>query len=153
MAAAPNIGFLQSVSVDGTSTTTTYGDYDNLGRFKTHVQTIAGNANTYTLNYTYRSSGDLKTIEYPSGLEVAYDVDSSGRASKVYAGAETYADINAYTADGRIAQLKFGNDLVETRNFQTPAGTTVLMLGTTSGVGDMMELDYSYSTTNNNGNL
>jgi len=49
--------------------------------------------------------------------------------------------------------MKLGNGLYETRDFHTPGTTTSYKLGTYLGGGDKAQLGYSYSATNNNGNL
>jgi RHS repeat-associated protein len=77
--------------------------------------------------------------------------------AKVYAGGTTYADLTVtstpYTADGRITQMKLGNNLWETRVYQTPGSPTLFKLGTTQGANDKLELEYNFSASANNGNL
>ena len=57
------------------------------------------------------------------------------------------------TADGRVATLKLGNNLWETRDYRSPATPTVLKLGTSEGGAEKLELQYSFSVGTNNGNL
>src|SRR5262249_29829017 len=110
---APNKGQLKSVT--STAATTTYSNYDALGRFRTNTQQVAGSAATYTLKYTYWLNDEWKTLRYPSGRTVAFGADDAGRVNKVSAGGKTYADLTAqlstppYYPDGRVAWLKFGN--------------------------------------------
>ena len=66
---------------------------------------------------------------------------------KVWSGSRTYADLavsgTPYTADGRIAQMKLGNNLWETRSYQTPGTPTLFKLGTSQGANDKLELEYT----------
>ena len=151
---APNIGQLQSMT---SSAATVNYSYDTLGRMGTNSQTTNGNA--YTFQYSYRLNDSISSMQYPSGKTVNYAVDDAGRVNQITAGSKMYADLTAssapFTADGRIAQMKLGNDLWETRIFQTPGSPTLLMLGTnaTTNANDKLELEFDYSPTANNGNL
>jgi RHS repeat-associated protein len=150
---APNIGQLQSMS--SSAATVNYGNYDVLGRMGFNTQTTSGNA--YRFQYAYRLNDSISGIQYPSGKTINYAVDDAGRVIQIDAGAKSYADMTVsnspFTADGRIAQMKLGNGLWETRIFQTPGSPTLLKLGTTVGANDKLELEYDYSATSNNGNL
>jgi YD repeat-containing protein len=96
-------------------------------------------------------------MRYPSGKVVHYDVDNAGRELKVYTQTKLYADLSTvgspYSPDGRIAKLKLGNNLWETRDYQAPGTPTSLRLGTYDGGSDRLELAYNYAATSNNGNL
>jgi RHS repeat-associated protein len=150
---APNIGQLQSMS--SSAAVVTYGNYDMLGRMGSNTQITNGNA--YAFQYNYRLNDSLSSVQYPSGKTVDYTVDDGGRVIQITAGTRTYADMTAssapFTADGRIAQIKYGNDLWETRSYQAPGLPTLLMLGTTASSNDKLELEYDYSAIANNGNL
>jgi len=151
--AAPNIGQLQSMT--SSAATVTYGSYDALGRMGSNTQTAGGNG--YTFQYTYRLNDSLSSMQYPFGKTLIYAVDDAGRVNQISAGTKTYADLTAssapFAADGRIAQMKLGNDLWESRVYQTPGSPTLLKLGTSAGANDKLELEYDYSATANNGNL
>ena len=111
----------------------------------------------------------LKSQTYPSGRTVSYDVDNAGRVTKVAAGSRTYAGMtrmdgvigDAYAPDGRLRQMKLGNNLWETRDYgwlEAPQGqprrlTTRFKLGTSPGTSERLELGYNYHATANNGNL
>jgi RHS repeat-associated protein len=156
-ATAPNKGQLKSVT--SSAATATYSNYDALGRFRTNTQQMSGNAATYTLRYTYWLSDEWKTLQYPSGRLVTFGADDAGRVNKVTAGGKIYADLTqsflppAYYPDGRVAWLKFGNDLWATNDYHTPGTATLIKLGTSEGIGDKSQLEYNYSATTNNGNL
>ncbi len=49
--------------------------------------------------------------------------------------------------------MKLGNNLWETRSYQTPGTPTLFKLGTSQGADDKLELEYDFSATANNGNL
>jgi hypothetical protein len=99
----------------------------------------------------------ISGIQYPSGKTVNYAVDDAGRVNQIIAGSKRYADLPAssgpFTADGRIAHMKLGNDLWESRIYQTQGNPTLLKLGPTAGANDKLELEFDYSATANNGNL
>jgi len=150
---APSIGQLQYMA--SSAAMVSYAGYDVLGRIGSSTETT--NGNTYTFQYSYRLNDSLRSMQYPSGNTVNYAVDDAGRVIQIMAGAKTYADMTAssapFTADGRIAQMKYGNDLWESRSYQ-PAGTpTLFKLGTTASSSDKLELEYDYSANANNGNL
>jgi RHS repeat-associated protein len=149
---SPNYGQLQAVMSSAAAVTFTY---DIFGRVTSNTQTT--NGSVYALRYVYRLNDSLNSMQYPSGKTVHFEVDDAGRVNQIAAGSKIYADLTAssasFTADGRIAQLKLGNDLWETRSYQTPGTPTLLKLGTTAGANDRLELEYDYPETSNNGNL
>jgi hypothetical protein len=105
-------------------------------------------------------NGSLKAEVYPWGRWVDYDVDNAGRTNKVPSQTTIHADMmesagvtNPFMADGRIAQMKLGNNLWETRDYRTPGAPTVYMLGTASNSGNLLQLEYAFDSTQNNGNL
>ena len=127
-------------------------------------QTIAGHPDTFSFAATYYLNDALESQTYPSGRTVRYDVDDAGRVTTVAAGTRTYADMtatvgHAYAPDGRLQQMKLGNNLWETRDYQTPGTTTRFMLGTSKGTAmspgasERVALGYNYSGAANNGNL
>ncbi|HET9217610.1 MAG TPA: RHS repeat-associated core domain-containing protein, partial [Terriglobia bacterium] len=152
--AGPCVGKLKSVTSETSSMS--YNTCDDLGRVLSHTQFIVGGG-FFDFAYTYWLNGALKTMKYPSGRMVNFDVDDAARGARVYTDEKVYADLTAsttpYTADGRIAQFKLGNKLWETREHRTPGIPTVLKLGTTESAGDKLELQYNYAAAANNGNL
>ncbi len=154
---APCIGQLESVlSAAGTTSITSC---DGLGRVLGSTQYVAGSGGgSFNFNYTYWLNDAIKTMQYPSGKLVNYDMDNAGRPVKVYTTAGTFADLTQastppYRADGRLTRMKLGNGLWETRNYQAPGVSTVISLGTAEGSADRLELRYNYSGTTDNGNL
>jgi RHS repeat-associated protein len=154
--AAPNIGQLKSVS---SSIGSTIYSYDLLGKVSGSSQTIAGYSGNLVFGYDWYLNDVLKSIQYPSGRLVNYGVDDAGRTNKVYTATKTYADLTTpavtypFTADGRIAQMKLGNGLYETRDYSAPGTPTIYRLGDSLGSGNRTQLEYNYSGTQNNGNL
>ena len=158
----PNIGQLQSMK---SSAATSSYVYDALGRVTSQSQTIAGHPDTFTFTNMYFLNDALKSQTYPSGKMVNYTVDTAGRVTEVSTDATTYADMTggskpAYTADGRLFQMKLGNNLWETRDYRPPNMITRFKLGTSSagtsdspGTSERLELGYDYHDTQNNGNL
>ena len=152
---APNIGQLQSIFSDAAKA---IYSYDTLGRIVSQSQTIAGHPDTFTFTNTYFLNDGLQSQTYPSGRTVNYATDNAGRVTQVAAGTRIYADMtgvtgHAYAPDGRLRQMKLGNNLWETREYQTPGTTTTFKLGISAGSSERLELGYNYHATGNNGNL
>ncbi len=155
---SPNVGRLKSISSNVASMA--YDSYDEFGNVLSSSQTINGYGK-FTFGYHWYVNGGLKDITYPSGRTVNYDVENMGRNSKVYSSARTYTDMtviadfpfSTYAPDGRIARMRLGNGLYDTREYHTPGETTYYRLGTTLGGEERLRLDYNYHATQNNGNL
>jgi RHS repeat-associated protein len=153
-ATAPCAGQLKSVASAAGSTS--FNSCDSWGRVLHQTQTIAG-AGTFELQYTYWLDGSPKTMQYPSGKVIYSDVDDAGRDTRVYSQSKIFADISnvslPYVADGRLARLRLGNNLWETREYQPAGSPTTLRLGTSDGAADKLELQYNFSGSGNNGNV
>jgi RHS repeat-associated protein len=155
-----NRGRLESVS--SWQATNVFADYDDFGRPQTNtqrIQTPEGQWTEFTLHYAYRIDGSVSTLTYPSGKAVFYEADHAGRTIRAHNGVTVYADMTAggidrpFTADGRVRQMKLGNGLWETRDYRTPDATTLLQLGTQPNASELLQLEYTYEPTANNGNL
>ena len=170
MSGSPNIGQLESIFSDAAKAI--YSSYDTLGRVTSMSQTIAGHPDTFTFTNTYYKNDALESQIYPSGRRVDYTLDDAGRVKTVSDGTTTYADMpasagHAYAPDGRLQQMKLGNNLWETRDYdrlETPQGqprrlTTRFKLVTPDettmlpGATERVALGYHFSGTANNGNL
>ena len=160
---SPNIGRLKSVTAAGVATD--LYTYNALGRVIHSSHTITG-AGTKSFSYEWYLNGALKKQTYPAGKVVNYDVDYSGRTVKVYpdattqSGATYYVDMTAtmgitmpFAADGRIVKMNLGNGLYETRDYRPPGTPTVYQLGTVVNSGNRTQIEYSFSSTANNGNV
>jgi RHS repeat-associated protein len=150
------VGQLKSVASSAAATMYTY---DAQGRLKTSSNDITGCCTSMQFTYDWHLNDALKSLQYPSGRTVNYDVDDAGRTKKVYGGTTTYADMTVitdpYTPDGRLAKVRLGNGLYDTRDYQTPGPTTPMRykLGTTLGGTERLQLAYTFSGTQNNGNV
>jgi RHS repeat-associated protein len=157
---APNNGQLKSAT--NSIASTLYNSYDQLGRALSTTQNIYGNPDSsYGFTYAWWLNDQLKSITYPSQARIDYGIDNAGRINSVLSGPKPYAELPSstnpatppYTADGRIARMKLGNDLWETREYHAPDVPTRLKLGTNLGANDKLELEYNYDPAKNNGNL
>jgi RHS repeat-associated protein len=74
-------------------------------------------------------------------------VQQAGEANKSYAAAFSY------TAAGAISIIQMGNGLVEQTTFNQRLQPVQIKLGTVTSPSSVVQLDYGYGTTNNNGNL
>jgi YD repeat-containing protein len=127
-----------------------------MGRVTGSSQTT--DAQTYPMSYGYNLAGAMTSETYPSGRIVTTAYDDAGRLSAVNGqksgeANKTYASSPTYTAHGAIKDLKLGNNLWEHTSFHTRLQPTEIGLGTTQGGIDRLKLNYSYGTTNNNGNV
>ena len=152
--AGPCAGQVQSVTSETGSMS--YNNCDSLGHLLNQTQVIVG-AGSFDFNYTHWLTGGLKTMQYPSGKLVSFDVDDAARVMKIFTTQRVYADLteaaSPYTADGRVARIKLGNNLWESREYQAPGTPTLMRLGTMEGLADKLELQYNYAPFGNNGNL
>jgi RHS repeat-associated protein len=156
-------GRLTKVTIAGVSTTE-YVKYDRLGRIlqsKQTTNTPDGNK-AYPFTYEYNRAGALTREVYPSGKAVATEYDPAGRVAGVkkegsnyYVGAVATDASNRiqYTAHGAIKALKLGNGLWEHTNFNPRLQPIQIGLGTNTSNSTTLRLDYTYGTTNNNGNV
>jgi RHS repeat-associated protein len=131
---------------------TTYEDYDALGRVLRTKQNIAGySANPIQIDYTWFPHDVLSSQTYPSGRVVSYGADSVGRTVSAVSGIKTYADSVEFTADGRMKQMRMGNNLWATMAYYPPGTPTEYRLR--QGDSDLLKLEYNFSGTTNNGNV
>jgi YD repeat-containing protein len=133
---------------------TTYEGYDALGRVLRTKQNIAGySANPIQIDYAWFSHDALSSQTYPSGRVVSYGADSVGRTVSAVSGIKSYADSVQFTADGRMTQMRMGNNLWATMAHYPPGTPTEYRLGTSQGNWDLLKLEYNFSPTANNGNV
>lgn len=161
---APGIGALASVSTGtgANASTTEYVTLDILGRVTRSKQTTDGvvygdDANPMT--YSYNLSGALIEQQYPSGRKVRNELDASGNLALVESKKNasnqfwTYANRFSYNAAGALTSMQLGNGRWESTTFNSRLQPTQLALGKTQNATDLLDLDYSYGTTANNGNV
>jgi RHS repeat-associated protein len=154
-----------------------YTGYDALGRVTGSEQVMPNADGTYTTysmpDYRYDLAGNLVSEQYPSGRVVKTDYDAAGRMAGVknpasnfyYVGGDPSVAQNpnviSYTAAGSATQMRLGNGLWETANFNSRLQPVRIGLGTSTSDASVLTLDYAYGapaggtldTTKNNGNL
>jgi YD repeat-containing protein len=133
-----------------------YDGYDAAGRVAASRQVTDGQP--YSMSYGYDLAGNMTKEVYPSGKDVRMVYDAAGRLSSVsryISGAldKTYASQFSYTSHGAPSQVKLGNNLWEHTNFNSRLQPERIGLGSSPGSISVVAFDYTYGTTNNNGNV
>ena len=106
------VGRLASVS-NGNSTTS-YPEYDALGRIVQSVQTTG--SGTYPFTYRYNLAAALTSETYPSGRVITTAYDGAGRASGVsgsLGGAAANYAVAGYEPSGAYTTIGYGNNVVQ----------------------------------------
>ena len=107
---------------------TIYG-YDQLSRMISETRNFTDLAGTstsgnYHISYEYNLAGKLKAITDPTGAQITYARDVTGRISEVngssFAGVNQYAHDVAYRAWGKLKHFSFGS-ISETSSLNTVA--------------------------------
>jgi len=148
---------------------TEYTAFDIIGRVTGSKQVTDGVS--YETGYVYNLAGAVVEETYPSGRKVKNTLDASGDLSMVQsgkcldaafgtngtcingAGLWSYARHFSYNAAGAVTGLQLGNGRWESTQFNSRLQPTQIALGATQGATNLLKLDYSYGTTNNNGNV
>jgi RHS repeat-associated protein len=138
-----------------------YGSYDVMGRVVTGSQTTDGQ--NYTMSYQYNLAGAMTSETYPSGRVVVTEYDPAARiagvknqATGVYWAGATPTDATnriQYSAHGAVSVMKLGNSKWEHTNYNSRLQPEQIGLGTSGADSSTLRLDYTYGTTNNNGNV
>ncbi len=122
-----------------------------------HKQTTDGV--DYTTAYAYNLSGAMIEETYPSGRVVKNVLDSNGELETVKSkknssfGFFDYAKNFNYNAAGAVTSMQLGNGRWESTVFNSRLQPTQIALGTTQSTTGLLKLDYTYGSTDNNGNL
>ncbi len=157
-----NVTSLKGVQTEVTNgnSTTEYTSFDILGRVTGHQQTTDGGASGgYTTGYTFNLSGALIEETYPSGRVVKNVLDNNGDLETVKSkknsnqGYFDYSKNFTYNAAGAVTSMQLGNGRWESTVFNSRLQPTQIALGTVQNGTDKLELDYSYGSTVNNGNI
>ena len=144
--------------------TTEYTAFDISGRVTASKQTTDGvtygNGSTDSLmTYSYNLGGGLIEQQYPSGRVVKNVLDNSGDLAVVQSkknaasGFWHYADAFTYNPAGAVTSMQLGNGRWESTTFNSRLQPTQIGLGTTPGTTDKLDLDFTYGSTANNGNI
>ncbi|MGE3466189.1 MAG: RHS repeat domain-containing protein [Pyrinomonadaceae bacterium] len=119
-----------------------------------------GNGSTDSLmTYTYNLGGALVEQQYPSGRVVKNVLDANGDLSIVQskknasAGYWNYAHNFTYSAAGAVTSMQLGNGVWESTQFNSRLQPTQIALGTVQNGYDKLDLDFTYGSTDNNGNV
>ena len=130
--------------------------YDPLGRVITSQQTTAGQA--YNFSYGYNSASALTSETYPSGRVLTTGYDPANRATGIAgtlnAAVTNYAASATYAAHGGLAQVSYGNTLVDNYTYNNRLQVLTLSTSINGNPGNIfLWLAYNWGTTNNNGTL
>jgi RHS repeat-associated protein len=96
---------------------------------------------------------------YPSGRVVKNVLDNKGDLEMVQskkisaAGYWNYARNFTYNPAGAVTSMQLGNGRWESTQFNSRLQPTQIALGTTPNATNLLKLDYTYGTTQNNGNV
>jgi RHS repeat-associated protein len=155
-------GRLVSVTYGSSSSNGDYRGYDELGRVVRQVQQTDGV--NYLTEATYYLNSAMATETYPSvpgasdRRTVSYSLDSAARLSSLSSSATSYAAAASlssisYEPHGGLTSETLGNTLIHQMSYNTRLQTTAIKLGTSGNPTSVLNLTYSYGTTDNNGNL
>ena len=154
--AVPAYAKRRMTAVKSAVSETIYTAFDAVGRVKQSRQVTDGQS--YAMSYEYDLAGNLRSETYPSGRVVETQYDAAGRLLGVTGQAaggsqKTYASSASYAAHGALGALKLGNNLWEHTSFNSRLQPEQIGLGTEATNSNVLALNYSYGTTNNNGNV
>ncbi len=148
-------------SISSSVSSYSYLEYDAQGHLRSGKQTTDGQ--DYTMTYGYDLAGNMKSEGYPSGRVVLMGYDPAGRLAGVqnqatglfYAGAVSTDATNRiqYSAHGAVSKMKLGNTLWEHTDFNLRLQPTQIGLGSAATNSSVLQLDYNYGTSTNNGTL
>ena len=133
-----------------------YTSFDLLGRLLQTQQITGGNI--YNSSYQYNLAGALTQETYPSGRVVNMTYTGNGDISLIQGTPsggtqKTYAQNFTYTPDGKIKQLKLGNGLWETAQFNNRLQVTEFDLGNTQGGNNIWKANYDFGELQTNGTV
>ncbi|HEX7771477.1 MAG TPA: RHS repeat-associated core domain-containing protein, partial [Pyrinomonadaceae bacterium] len=95
-------------------------------------------------------AGDRRTVTYTN--------DSAGRTASLNSSATSYAPAASvssigYSSHNALATQTYGNNLIHAISYNNRLQPSEIKLGTSSVPTSIIDLIYSYGTTNNNGNV
>lgn len=124
--------------------------YDVYGRV-TQLQKIIG-GKTYTIGYSYNFANQLTQVTYPSGRQVAQQIDAIGRLNQIQSGGVNFLTINPkdYNAAFQPTKLTLGNGVQETIGYNSRL--QLASLAYSSGSTSLLNLTYNYTSTATPGN-
>ena len=155
-------GRLVAVTYGSGSSAGTYRGYDELGRvIRQYQQTDSVN---YLVEATYWANSALKDETYPSvpgygdRRVVSFTNDAAGRLGSLTSNATTYAPATSvssigYASHNALKTETYGNSLIHAVTYNNRLQANEIKLGTSGAPTSMLDLNYNYGTTNNNGNV
>jgi YD repeat-containing protein len=152
---APTYGLGRLAQVSNNISTTSMS-YDAMGRVVTSQQTTDGQ--TYSFSYGYNYAGALVAETYPSGRVLTTGYDPANRATGIsgtlHGGVTNYAASATYAAHGALAQVWYGNNLVDNYVYNNRLQVSSFSTNVNNnGSNTFLQLQPQWGTTNNNGNL
>jgi len=155
-------GRLIAVTYGNGSSAGTYRGYDALGRvLRQYQQTDAIN---YLVEATYYANGSIQNETYPAvpgfgdRRVVSHLNDAAGRLSSLTSNATSYssgASVSGigYSPHQVVTTETYGNNLIHATNFNSRLQPYEIRLGTSGAPTSVIDLNYNYGTSNNNGNV
>jgi RHS repeat-associated protein len=154
-------GRLVAVTYGGTSAGT-YVGYDQMGRVVRQYQRT--DSVNYLVEASYFANSSIQSLTYPSvpgagdRRVVNYTNDSAGRTASVNSPARTYspaASVSSigYAPHNGLSSQTLGNNLINAVSYNNRFQAIEIKLGTSGSPSSIIDLDYTYGTTTNNGNV
>jgi YD repeat-containing protein len=154
-------GRLVAVTYGGTSAGT-YRGYDQMGQGVRQYQRT--DSVDYLVEASYYANGSVQNVTYPpvpgagDRRIVSYANDSAGRTASLSSAATSYAPAASvssigYTSHNALATQTYGNSLIHAVSYNIRLQPNEIKLGTSGAPTSIIDLGYSYGTTNNNGNV
>ena len=155
-------GRLVAVTYGNGSSAGTYRGYDALGRvLRQYQQTDAVN---YLVEATYYANGSMQNETYPSvpgfgdRRVVGYVNDAAGRLGSLTSNATSYSSGVSlsgigYSPHQAVTAETYGNNLIHAINFNSRLQPYEIKLGTSGTPTSVIDLNYSYGSSSNNGNV
>ena len=140
----------------------TYRGYDAMGRVVRQYQRT--DSVNYLVEATYNVGSAVATETYPSvpgasdRRSVSFSYDNAGRLSSLSSSATSYAPAASvssigYSSQNALSTETYGNSLIHAVSYNNRLQPTEIKLGTSSNSTSVLDLNYSYGTTTNNGNI
>lgn len=141
---------LEENTPQGTPTTATEFDYDQMGRVTKHRQAIG--TQVYPMEYGYNLAGQLTSEKYPSGKTITVNYDTKGRLANIADQSRTYlSGLQFQGKANSLSQMTFGNGTIQSFEMNDRLQMTKQELK--RGAETLQKYDYGYGQIDGNGNL